>query len=133
MNDFIVYSEHTKAGIYPEPNRHEFLDEINLRVKRKDVDGTDFEFMIKLVELSGLTLKVEVYRDAFKAFKVCPEVFEILARWHVNLHDKSDETLKNLEGLAKDLEAAGWKRKRPTAAQLASKKKACPTCGHASK
>jgi len=134
MKDFIIYSEYELAGIYSAIGRFADLkDELNLRVHDKT---SDFEFMIKLIYMNRrvegmeerLSLKVEIFSDAFEAFRKCPEVFEILAK-----HGKQDEEwvkADTLEILAKDLVAVGWRRKVPEKKEIIRRVPSCPTCGH---
>src|SRR4029077_19466706 len=137
MKDFIIYTDYEKVGIYPSITTagRDLKDEMNLRVHDKSM-GYDFEFMVKLINLgqtttSGaqkLSLKVEIFGDAFQAFTACKEVFETLIRYS----EGSSQWVEpdTLEKLSKDLVAVGWKRKMPEKKEILKRKPSCPTCGH---
>lgn len=131
MKDFIVYSEHFKAGVYP-PLTRDVNDELNFRVKKGE--HTDFEFMLKFENLgSHGALRLEIFDDAFKAFTQCPELFRVLASYHQDVHAKKDLPEDILEKIAKDLEKIGWTRKVPSPEAIKRCIPVCPTCGHEGK
>lgn len=138
MKDFIIYSDYERAGVYSSIGRFgDLKDELNLRVHDKT---SAFEILIKLIHMNGdrggpnerLALKVEVFSDALEIFTKCPEVFQILAKHGVEGSKRADEWVKGdtLELLAKDLIAAGWRRKIPAKKEIMRSVPSCPTCGH---
>lgn len=113
FKEFIVYSEMVRGGRYRTHEDPNFIEKLNLRVKRGE--RIEYEFIIELVRLSTPTIRLEVFADAFKAFKDCPEVFHVLSKYHVDFHRSTPEGLPEdiLESVAKELEECCWYRRLP--------------------